>query len=195
VIARALFLLLCWAAAIQVHAQSKVELQALPDVPREIPGEPLPEVSPAVPSAPDDARIDRFVLEGPRFLKDSTRLSLKDVRALGPVRKEQVKKAPNLHDPLKVDEFRTFSFDGLDLYGFMGDQQEFWPIRVVVSSASWEIAESLAVGSPAARVEEVLGKPATRTPELWTYSGEIQNVNFHIRGERIIKIEFIYYLD
>lgn len=180
---------LAGAAELSPAAPAAVQVKAVPDAAAVIPDELPMDTSAAA------ERIDRFALEGPRFLKDVTRIPLVELRKLAPVRSEQAKKAANLHDPVKVDEFRTLSFDGLEIYGFMGDQGELWPIRITVSSAAWDIADDLKVGSDAARVLEILGEPATRHPQAWLYQGVIQNVNFYLRQDKVEKIEFIYYLD
>ena len=195
VIARAL-LLVAWAGAagavsLVPEGPAEVVVEAAPAAPPVV-AEELPPESPA---AITPARIDRFALEGPRFLKSVTRIPIATLRALAPLRQEQVKKAANPHDPLKVDEFRTLTFDGLEIYGFMGDQGELWPVRISVSSPDWEIAEDLRVGSDAARVQTVLGEPTTSSTEARLYQGDIQNVNFFLRDGKIAKIEFIYYLD
>jgi hypothetical protein len=189
-------LLLGWAGAVgaaelRPEGPAKVVVEAAPEA-TSVAAEELPPDTSAGASA---ERIDRFVLEGPRFLKNVTRMPIAELRQLAPLRSEQAKKAANPHDPLKVDEFRTLSFEGLEIYGFMGDHGELWPVRITVTSAAWEIAEDLKVGSDAARVTDILGEPTTRGPEAWLYQGVIQNVNFFLRRDKIETIEFIYYLD
>lgn len=191
-IARALILAGLAAAVSAAELNSAaVQLEAAPEVPVVIPEELPPDTS----IGARTARIDRFALEGPRFLKDVTRTPLATLRTLAPLQGEQVKKAANLHDPLKLDEFRTLTFDGLEIYGFIGDQQELWPIRITVSTVVWEIADDLKIGSDAAKVKEILGEPNVSQPEVWLYQGNFQNVNFYFRQNKIDKIEFIYYLD
>ena len=191
-----LFLLLAWAGTVSAAelvsgSSVQVQVEAAPEVPL-VAAEELP---PEPPVSANADRVDQFALEGPRFLKNVTRMPIAELRQLAPLRGEEVKKAANPHDPLKVDEFRTLSFEGLEIYGFMGDQGELWPVRIAVTGAAWDIANDLKVGSDAARVTELLGEPTTRGPEAWLYQGAIQNVNFFLRRDKIEKIEFIYYLD
>ena len=188
------------------EAPSPTEARPAVESPAEVKAEPdsVPPAEPSAAEAPPAeapsaeqlaARIDRFALEAPRFLKDTTRVPLAELRKLGALRQETVKKAANAHDPVKIDTYHTLEFDGLEVYGYLGDQQELWPIRIVVSTDAWEIADDLSVGADSERLLAVLGEPGSHAPEAWLYQGGIQNVNFYLKKNRITKIEFIYYLD
>jgi hypothetical protein len=138
------------------------------------------------------ADIDRFVRSGPLFLSDT---SLAAVRELGTLRSESVKRLVDPYDPLRVDEFRTLVFDGLEIYGLVDARQVVWPMRVTVTQPQWKIRDDLGVGTSVERLVAVLGAPAERTAEVLLYRGQAEYVNFFARGERIERIEFIYYAE
>jgi len=143
----------------------------------------------------DAAGIDDFVLHGPLFLPGTETVPIAAIRSLGKLERESVRKVANRLDPIKIDEFRTFVFDGLEIYGYVGDRQELWPIRITVTKPPWPIRDGLVVGSDASRVVALLGTPTDATPDVLTYHGDTQSVNFYLDGGRIVKIEFIDYLD
>jgi len=143
----------------------------------------------------DAAGIDDFVLRGPLFLPGTTTVPIAVIRSLGELERESVSRAASRLDPIKVDEFRTFVFDGLEIYGYVGDRQELWPVRITVTKPQWPIRDGLAVGSAASRVAERLGAPTEVTPDVLTYHGDTQNVNFYLDAGRITRVEFIYYQD
>jgi hypothetical protein len=139
-----------------------------------------------------EAKIDSFVLDGPLFLKDK---SLPALRRLGKLKAESVEKAVNRHNPAQTDEFMTFKFDGLEIYGFVRPSQELAPILVTITNARWKVLNDLNVGAPSERVIKVLGQPDEKTENIMTYRGESEKVNFHVSKSKITKVEFIYYFD
>jgi hypothetical protein len=138
------------------------------------------------------ARVDEFAWHGPLFIHSEL---LESVRSLGPLLQEEIKTAPNQHDPSQLDEFRTLIFDGLELYGWVAPAELFKPIRVVVTTSQWQIRDDLDVGTSAARIEKALGPPTEAKGGMLRYEGETERVNFYVRGNEIAKVEFLYYLD
>src|SRR6266566_5077132 len=102
------------------------------------------------------AKIDRFVLDGELFLKDK---SLSAIRKLEPPKKESVKKESNPYDAAQSYEYRTFRFEGLEIYGLVRPSDQFWPVHVTVTDARWKILNGLDVGTSATKIAEVLGQP------------------------------------
>jgi hypothetical protein len=145
--------------------------------------------------AADPAAIDRFILNGPLFLPGTATVPMAAIRSLAELERETVRRVANRLDPIKVDEFRTFIFDGLEIYGYVGDRQELWPIRITVTRPSWKIQDGLTVGSDASRVTAQLGAPNETTANALMYRTDTQSVNFYFDAGRIVKVEFIYYSD
>lgn len=143
----------------------------------------------------DATGIDDFVLHGPLFLPGTATVPVAAIRNLGKLERESVRRVANRLDPIKVDEFRTFVFDGLEIYGYVGDRQELWPIRITVTRPRWQIRDELTVGSAAGRIAALLGAPTEATPDVLTYHGDTQSVNFYLGAGRIARVEFIYYPD
>jgi len=185
--------LLAWAGSTAGQPERPVDVvvEAAPVTPLATP-ETLPTTTPASKLA---ARVDRFVLEGPRFLSSVARMPLAELRGLAPLLSERSSQVANPHDPVKLDEYRTLVFEGLEIHGYLGDHGDLWPVRITVSNPRWAIADDLNVGSDVMRIKEVLGEPAVSRPEAWLYQGAFQSVNFTLQKDRIEKIEFIYYLD
>jgi len=138
-------------------------------------------------------RVDEFVWDGPLFMKG--RRTLQQVRNLSRLLGEKVQKSPNPHVGGQIDEFRTLTFEGLELYGRVTPAQEFSPITAVITTPRWRIRNGLDVGSSAARVASVLGQPMQTTGAILEYQGESERVNFHVGNGIIKKIEFFYYAD
>jgi len=158
----------------------------------------LTAVVPAASAAPpqsDPAAIDRFVRYGLPFLPGTSTVAISAIRSLGALEGESVQKVANPLDPLKVDEYRHFAFNGLGIDGYVGERGELWPVRVVVTGAQWKILHDLGVGVPAGRVIDVLGAAAETTADVLAYHGDTQSVNFHLHAGLVVKVEFIYYQD
>lgn len=91
--------------------------------------------------AADPAAIDRFVLHALPLLPGTSTVPITAIRSLGALERESVRKVVNPLDPIEVDEFRSFGFDGLEIYRYVGDQEELWPIRVTVTGSQWQIGD------------------------------------------------------
>jgi len=135
--------------------------------------------------------IDKFVYEGPQFIGTKT---LPELRKLG-VLHEKVEKSPNPHISDKVIEYRTLTFDGLEIYGDIPKPQKLAPIKVTVTSPKWKIQKGLSVGSPVTRITETLGRPNKTNDGSLEYCGETECVYFFTSNGKISKIEFRYYAD
>jgi hypothetical protein len=138
------------------------------------------------------ALIDRFVYDAPLFIRGK---SLPALRKLGPLKKERVDRRPNPHDPLKTIEYRTLEFKGLTLIGFVLDHNNLEIIQITVTDSRWKIRDGLNVGSPAAGIEKILGKPTGEDKNAREYCGETECVVFGMKKGRIAKIELNYYSD
>src|SRR6266446_6876357 len=69
-------------------------------------------------------RVDEFVWDGALFMKG--RRTLQQIRTLSTLLSEKIEKAPNPHVAGQIDEFRTLTFVGLELYGLVTPTLEFW---------------------------------------------------------------------
>ena len=123
------------------------------------------------------------------------RPTLQHVRGLSSLLKEKIEKAPNRHSPQQIDEYRTLTFEGLELYGRVTPTQEFQTITTVITSAKWKVRHDLNVGTNASRVETLLGPPLQRTNKVLRYQGESERVNFYVEKGIIKKVEFWDYVD
>src|SRR5512133_827181 len=134
-------------------------------------------------------KIDQFVYDGPLFLKDKT---LAQERQLGVLKNEKVTFEANPHvDDAKI-EFRTLQFDGLEVSGIV-DKESFSAISVTVTDPRWQILHDLNVGSPAARVPQVLGQPPrSMNGPVEEFTGLTETVKFTVSQGKISKIDFIY---
>lgn len=138
------------------------------------------------------AAIDQFVYHAPLFIKDR---SLPALRNLDQLKAEQVNKKPNPLNPGKDVEFRTFLYEGLEIYGAVLDQKELAFIRITITDPRWQILNDLNIGSSVERIESFLGKPTKEYSNIRQYCGETECVNFHIKDSKIIKVELNYYFD
>jgi len=139
------------------------------------------------------AKVDQFVWNGLLFLKDKS--SLKDVRKLARLQREETKTVVNKHAPRETYEFKTLIFEGLTLYGFVTPKQELGLTRVIITNPRWKIREGLDVGTSADRIERVLGTPKEKGAEFLKYEGETEQVHFYVQKNRITKVEFFHYFD
>lgn len=138
------------------------------------------------------AEIDKFVYDAPVFIKDRSLITLKK---LGKFKKERIEKQQNPHDSTKTIEYRTLTFKGLIISGFIQDQNKFAIIQIIVTDSRWKILNGLNVGSSRERIIKVLGNPSNEEDNIIEYSGETESVNFQIKKNKIIKIELNYYSD
>ena len=77
----------------------------------------------------------------------------------------------------------------------MRTSKEFVPIRITITNSKWSILHDLGIDTPAQRIEEILGTPTKVNNNVMNYCGETKCVNFHVRVNKIVKIELIYYAD
>lgn len=91
----------------------------------------VPAASAAPPGA-DPAAIDRFVRSGLPFLPATSTVASAAIRSLGALEDESVQKVASPLDPVKVDEYRRFVFDGLEIYAYVGDGMSYGAVRVAV---------------------------------------------------------------
>ena len=138
-------------------------------------------------------RIDEFVWDGCLFMKG--RQSLHQVAALSTLLKEKIEQAPNRHVPGQINEYRTLTFDGLELYGLVKPNKEFRTITTVITSSKWKVRHRLDIGTNAGRIEKILGPPMTRENAVLRYEGESERVNFYVENGIIKKVEFLHYVD
>jgi hypothetical protein len=138
------------------------------------------------------ALIDRFVYDAPLFIRGK---SLPALRKLGPLKKERIDRRPNPHDPGKMLEYRTLTFKGLTVRGFVNDQNELAIIQISVTDSRWKILHGLNVGSPAAGIGKVLGKATREEKNTREYCGETECVDFNVKKGRIAEVVFNYYSD
>jgi len=99
------------------------------------------------------------------------RRTLQQIRTLSTLLSEKIEKAPNPHVAGQIDEFRTLTFVGLELYGLVTPTLEFWPITAVITTARWNVRDGLNVGASAVRIERVLGPPMEKTGAVLEYQG------------------------
>jgi len=137
-------------------------------------------------------RIDDFMHDRPSFLQKQ---SLQEFRGLAKLRGEKIEKVPNRHVAGEMLEYRQLQFNGLELYGHVTSSQEFSPIVVTVTTPTWKLARGLDVGTPAGRIEALLGPPMVKTDMLLEYQGTSDIVKFHVERDVIRRIELIYYHD
>ena len=137
-------------------------------------------------------RIDDFLRHRPSFLN---KRSLQEFRGLGKLLSEKTEKVPNRHVADEILEYRQIQFNGLELHGQMTSSQEFSPIVVTVTTPNWKIPRGLDVGTPAGRVEALLGPPMVKTDMFLEYQGTSDIVKFHVARGVIRRIELIYYHD
>lgn len=134
--------------------------------------------------------IDRFVYDGPLFLKDK---SLPALRKLGRLQNEKMEKHPNRYIPGQAVEYITLTYDGLEIYGDVRERNRLAPILVVVTGSTWNIKHNLSVGAPMSRVIKALGEPINTNNHALRYCGETECVSFMVKDGKISKIEFDYY--
>ena len=137
-------------------------------------------------------RIDDFMRDRPSFLQKQ---SLEEFRGLAKIQGEKMEKVPNRHVAGDMLEYRQLRFNGLELYGQVTSSQEFSPIVVTVTTPNWKIARGLDVGTPAGRIEALLGPPMVKTDMLLEYQGTSDIVKFHVGRGVIRRIELVYYHD
>jgi hypothetical protein len=138
------------------------------------------------------AEIDKFVYNAPLFINDR---SLKALKKLGKFKNEHIDKQQNPHDSTKIIEYRTLTFKGLIISGFIQDQIKLSIIQIIVTDSRWKILNGLNVGSSSERINKVLGEPTTDENNIKEYCGETECVNFQIKKNKIIKVELNYYSD
>lgn len=136
--------------------------------------------------------IDKYISEAPLFIKGK---SLHEIRNIGKFNREFRENKPNSHDANIINTFITLQFDGLEIYGLLKSQDEFWPIRVKITKSQWKILDDLNVGEPISRIYKVLGYPKERGKNLRKYCGETDCISFFINKGVISKVEFYYYVD
>lgn len=138
------------------------------------------------------ALVDQFVWEGAVFVKDT---SLPALRNLPGLKSEVSTKERNRHYPEKVTEFKTFEYDGLQIYGYIMDSGSLGLIKVTVTKPQWKILHELNVGKEFRHVVQFLGAPDATEGQLMRYCGETECVEFETKGDAISKIRFLHYTD
>ncbi len=138
-------------------------------------------------------RIDKFVWEGATFLPKKP--SLTDLRNLPGFKNELTSKEPNRHNPKIQDEFKTFEYDGLKIYGFVSNSEVLWPITIQISKPQWKVLHELNVGSSIMEVYKVLGQPTNSENNISEYVGETERVQFYKKDNKISEIRFFIYFD
>ena len=138
------------------------------------------------------ALIDQFVWDGAVFAKDT---SLPALRNLPGLKKESSTKEANRHDPKKETEFKTFDYDGLQIYGYAMDSGKLGLIKVTVTKPQWKILNGLNVGKEFKQVIQFFGAPDTVEGELKRYCGETECVEFETTGDVVSEIRFLHYSD
>ena len=150
----------------------------------------MPDVEPQLDRM---ATIDRFVLDGPLFLK---RTSGEDVRDLGEVASESTETVPNPHAEGSIRYTKLRFKDGLEIYfRSFGVPVQVQFIEVTVTSPKWPIKHGLNVGVPVDDVLRVLGEPTKKSAEEIAFTGETDQVIFHIKDAHVIQVQFLYYAD
>jgi hypothetical protein len=116
------------------------------------------------------------------------------IRKLGPLKSQKITQQPDPYNSAEIEEYHTLQFDGLEIYGRVEiNHRDFRPVRVTVSGPSWKILHGLGVGTPAQRIEEVLGQPNDSGEGILKYNGEVDQVHFYVKNSTITKVVFIYY--
>lgn len=134
------------------------------------------------------AKIDRFAHDAPQFLKDTKLSSLRKLEGFIGEKKRVV---PNKHDPDIDTTFYYFTYEGMELYGFVKNE-ELYLIKVTITDPKWKLINDIAVGKPIEKVFSVIGEPSLKEDGIVTYS-YYETIKFYLSENIITKVEFIYY--
>jgi hypothetical protein len=142
-------------------------------------------------------KIDKFVWDGPFFLKG---LSIEQIRNLAVVEKESKEDEDNpFIDNAKIPYYTFIFKDGLKVYcrvvenHVSGPHVQFTSIHV--ASSQWPILYDLRVGQKISNVIKVLGKPTSDEGNVLSYSGQTEEVSFYYVDDVVKKVVFQYYSD
>jgi hypothetical protein len=107
---------------------------------------------------------------------------------------------PNAHDPSVTDSILTWRYDGVEFEIYRtADGRRLLTRAAVVDNRFLRFPE-VGIGAEPARIREVLGAPLVDSREEMEYrcagcSGPPEPVIFHLRDDRVHRVDFLFAVD
>lgn len=158
-------------------------------------GAPEPSCPPVPAPRPIEPRARNFIFQAWATAIGSDEASTR--RKLGSPAAVERENVPNVHVACQWDELYRLLYDGLAVKRLRlrpkGEPPRELTLEVSVWSGRWRFPPGLGVGSTAADVERLLGRPSERTGEYLRYrdpEGYQASVTFALRAGRVTWIRW-----
>lgn len=117
------------------------------------------------------------------------------IKKLGKPNSVKVQEVKNSHDPTQTDEIHELFYNGLYIrtYKVTNSNEEFLS-DISVTSTEYRMQCGLGVGSSKLEVESILGEPTQKSKDSYTYDA-LGTINIYFDGDRVSKIEKLFYID
>jgi hypothetical protein len=132
------------------------------------------------------------VLYVPRSLFGRTREQIE--RNLGPPLAVRAGRLPSTRDPATTRAVQVLSYPGLTLKVLESAELA----SVELTAPGYALPHAVGVGSARAHLEATLGEPVDAQDERYVYveaDSFLITVEFHFRGDRVQRIEWVYWIE
>lgn len=113
---------------------------------------------------------------------------------------ERTVRQENIHDPRQIDTVRQLAYPGLLLtvYEPGGDSARQMVTAVIVTEPGLATAEGIQVGSSLQELSDAYGQADLLEGDEYVYRPEgssLGSVRFRVQGERVVRMEWEFYVD